>query len=331
MKVLIIGAAGMLGRKLAERIARQGTLDGSHLEKLTLVDVIPPEPPRSGFDGEVVLRAVDVASDHEVRPLISDRPDVIVHLAAIVSGEAEADFEKGYRINLDGSRNLFEAIRVEGLARGPYRPRVVFSSSLAAFGPPLPSRIDDDFLQAPSTSYGTQKVIGELLLADYTRRGFLDGIGLRLPTISVRPGKPNKAASGFFSSILRDPLIGQEAVLPVPESVRHWFASPRSAVGFLMHAATMELAEVGPRRTLNMPGVSATVGDQISALRRVAGDGAVALIKRVEDPAVLRIVEGWPKDFDARRAQALGFKAEASVDEIIRVHIEDELGGTIGA
>ena len=187
-----------------------------------------------------------------------------------MSGEAEADFDKGYRINLDGTRQLFEAIRKVG---DGYRPRVVFTSSIAVFGAPFPEAIGDEFFTTPLTSYGTQKAIGELLLADYTRRGFFDGIGIRLPTICVRPGKPNKAASGFFSGIIREPLAGQEAVLPVPEDVRHWHASPRSAVGFLIHAATIDTAPAsGTRRNLTMPGLSATVGEQIEALRRVAGD-----------------------------------------------------------
>jgi len=260
--------------------------------------------------------------------MVAARPDLIFHLAAIVSGEAEADFEKGYRINLDGTRLLFEAIRQEGV-RQSYVPRVVFTSSIAVFGAPFPEAIPDEFHLTPLTSYGTQKAIGELLLADYSRRGFFDGIGIRLPTICIRPGKPNKAASGFFSSILREPLAGQPAVLPVPDTVMHWHASPRAAVGFLMHAATLDTAPLGARRNLTMPGLAATVAEQIEALRRVAGEKAVALIRREPDETVGRIVAGWPRRFDARRAEALGFKAERSFDEIIRVHVEDELGGKI--
>jgi nucleoside-diphosphate-sugar epimerase len=205
----------------------------------------------------------------------------------------------------------------------------VFTSSIAVYGPPLPDRIPEDFQEAPLTSYGTQKAIGELLLADYTRRGFVDGIGLRLPTICIRPGRPNKAASGFFSSILREPLVGREAVLPVPETVRHWHASPRSAVEFLIRAATLDAADLGPRRTLSMPGLSATVADQIDALRRIAGDRAVRLIRRQPDESIMRIVGTWAAALDAARATRLGFTAESSFDEIIRVHIEDELGGSL--
>jgi len=205
----------------------------------------------------------------------------------------------------------------------------VFTSSIAVFGAPFPEAIGDEFFTTPLTSYGTQKAIDELLLADYSRRGFLDGIGIRLPTICIRPGKPNKAASGFFSNILREPLAGHEAVLPVSEDVRHWHASPRAAVGFLLHAATLDTAPLGARRNLTMPGLSATVGEQIAALRRIAGERAVALIRREPDPVIAGIVAGWPRNFDARRAESLGFRAERSFDEIIRVHIEDELGGRL--
>src|SRR5690606_563739 len=256
--------------------------------------------------------------------------DLIYHLAAIVSGEAEADFDKGYRINMDGVRFLLEAIRQEGVRNGPYVPRLVFTSSIAVFGAPFPEAIGDEFFSTPLTSYGTQKAIGELLLNDYSRKGFVDGVGVRLPTIVVRPGKPNLAASGFFSNILREPLSGKEAVLPVSKDVRHWFASPRAAVGFLIHAAEMDSSRLGWRRTVSAPGLSATVGDEIEALRRVAGDKAVALIREEPDEKIIGIVDGWARNFDARRATELGFKAETSMDEIIRAHVEDELGGRIG-
>jgi nucleoside-diphosphate-sugar epimerase len=328
MHILVIGAAGMIGRKLTARLVREGGLGGRALAQLTLVDVVPPEAP-AGFAGKATALTVDLSDPAAAAGLVAGRPDVIFHLAAIVSGEAEADFEKGYRINLDGTRLLFEAIRREA-ARAPYRPRLVFTSSIAVFGAPFPEKIGDDFFTTPLTSYGTQKAIGELLLSDYSRRGFFDGIGIRLPTICIRPGAPNKAASGFFSNILREPLSGREAVLPVSDNVRHWHASPRAAIGFLLHAATLDLARVGPRRNLSMPGLSATVGEQIEALRRVAGDKAVALIRRERDPVIEKIVAGWPSDFEPARALALGFRAETSFDEIIRVHIEDELGSRVG-
>ena len=249
------------------------------------------------------------------------------NLSHVLSGEAELDFEKGYRINLDGTRLLLEAIRLAS-GTAPYCPRLVFTSSIAVFGEPLPAVIGDQHEHTPLNSYGTQKAITELLLADYTRKGIFDGIGLRLPTICVRPGKPNKAASGFFSNILREPLSGQEAVLPVDETVRHWFASPRSAVGFFVHAARIDTSLIGARRTLTMPGLSALVGEEIASLRRVAGEKAARLIRHEPDPVIQKIVAGWPRNFDARRATELGFRAETTFDDIIRIHIEDELEGT---
>jgi D-erythronate 2-dehydrogenase len=308
-KILVIGAAGMIGRKLTARLKKEG------IGELILHDVVSAGP------GAIVS---DLSALGEAEKLVAARPDLIFHLAAIVSGEAEADFEKGYRINLDGTRQLFEAVRKVG---DGYKPRLVFTSSIAVFGSPFPPAIGDEFLNAPLTSYGTQKAIDELLLSDYSRRGFFDGIGIRLPTICVRPGKPNKAASGFFSGIIREPLNGQEAVLPVPESVRHWFASPRAAIDFLLHAASLDTAKLGARRNLSMPGISATVGEQIEALRKVGGEKAARLIRREPDATIMRIVEGWPQNFDARRALALGFRADSSFEEIIRIHVADELQG----
>ncbi|MCV9907022.1 SDR family oxidoreductase [Brucella sp. HL-2] len=327
MHILIIGAAGMVGRKLSERLTKDGSLDGKTIETLTLVDVVTPQAP-AGFAGQVTLETGDLSAPGTAEKLVASRPDVIFHLAAIVSGEAELDFDKGYRINLDGTRYLFDAVRVAHNEDG-YFPRIVFTSSIAVVGAPLPFPIPDDFHLTPLTSYGTQKAICELLLSDYTRRGFFDGIGIRLPTICIRPGKPNAAASGFFSNILREPLVGQEAVLPVSDDVRHWHTSPRSAVGFLIHGATMDLQRVGSRRNLSMPGLSATVGEQIAALRRVAGDKAVALIRREPDEMIMRMCAGWAPGFEAKRARELGFTAESSFDEIIRAHIEDELGGSL--
>ena len=325
MHIMIIGAAGMVGTKLTQRLVADGALGGKTIDHLTLVDVNEPAAP-SGIPATCM--AADLTTAGVSDRLAGLRADVIFHLAAIVSGEAEADFDKGYLINLDGTRFLFESIRQEGL-RQSYCPRVVFTSSIAVFGAPFPDKISDTFHNTPQTSYGTQKAICELLLADYSRRGFFDGIGIRLPTINVRPGKPNKAASGFFSNILREPLAGQPAVLPVADSVRHWHASPRSAVEFLLHAATLDTAPLGQRRTLNLPGLSATVAEQIEALRRVAGQKAVDLIKVEPDDTITRIVAGWPQNFDPQRALELGFRAESSFDEIIQIHIDDELGGKL--
>ena len=325
MHILITGAAGMIGRKLTARLLESGKLNGQPIEKLTLVDVSAPQRPAK-FAGSVDAIAADIGEPAATHAAVAGRPDVIFHLAAIVSGEAELDFEKGVRVNLDGSRALLESIRKAG---DGYCPRFVFTSSIAVFGAPFPEAIPDDFHLTPLTSYGAQKSIVELLLAEYSRRGFLDGVGIRLPTISVRPGRPNKAASGFFSSIIREPLGGEEAVLPVEESVTHWHASPRAAIGFLIHAAGLQRQTLGPRINVTMPGVCCTVAEQIAALRRIAGDKVASRIRRQPDPLVARIVAGWPRRFDPRRALALGFKAESSFDEIIRVHIEDELGGKI--
>ena len=318
MKLLIIGGAGMVGRNLAEALVASGQLGDQAVAELTLFDVVPAATQGTSAVA-VKARTGDISDRATVDALVAGRPEVIFHLAAIVSGEAEADFDKGYRINLDGTRHLFEAIRAEA----GYHPRVVYTSSIAVFGAPFPEAIGDEFFTTPMTSYGAQKMIGELLLNDYSRRGILDGVGIRLPTIVVRPGKPNKAASGFFSGIIREPLAGLEAVLPVDDDVRHWVASPASATGFLIHAATMDTGPLGARRCLTMPGLSVTVGEMIAALGEVAGDDKVALIKRQPDATIRGIVSGWPRNFDAARATAAGFVADASFQDIVRAHIRD--------
>ncbi len=322
MHILVIGAGGMLGAKLLGRLSATGKLGGKAISRITRYDaVIPPPPPVSTFAIDTFVG--DLSAGGEAEKLIASRPDVIFHLAAIVSGEAEKDFEKGYRINLDATRIMFEVIRKVG---GGYKPKVIFTSSIAVFGAPFPDAIDDDFFTTPLTSYGTQKAIDELLLNDYTRRGFFDGVALRMPTVCVRPGKPNLAASGFFSNIIREPLAGKPAVLPVSDTVRHWHASPRAAVGFLIQAAEMDTGKLENRRTLTLPGLSCTVAEQIEALRTVAGNDVVKLISRVPDETIAKIVSGWPRNFNPERALSLGFAAEASFEDIIRVHLTDELG-----
>jgi nucleoside-diphosphate-sugar epimerase len=326
MHILITGAAGMIGRKLTEQLVKDGGLNGRPIDHLTLTDVVAPEKP-AGFAGKVDIATGDLAAAGAADSLIAGRPETVFHLAGVVSGEAETDFEKGYHVNLDGSRALIEAIRATG---DGYKPKLVFTSSIAVYGAPFPpAGIPDDFHLTPLTSYGTQKAISELLLADYNRRGILDGVGIRLPTICVRPGKPNKAASGFFSGIVREPLAGLEAVLPVADTVRHTHASPRSAVGFLIHAAGLTREQLGSRINLAMPGVCCTVAEQIEALKRIVGPKVAARIRREPDELVMRIVAGWPERVLAKRATDLGFKAETSFDDIIRAHIEDELGGKI--
>jgi D-erythronate 2-dehydrogenase len=326
MNILVIGAGGMLGTKLVVRLAKDGLLSGKQIAKITRHDVVlAPPPPTSNYPIATLIG--DVSTMAEAVAVIAEKPDVIFHLAAIVSGEAEADFDKGYRINLDGTRNLLEAIRSLG---GGYCPKFIFTSSIAVFGAPFPETIGDEYFTTPLTSYGTQKAICELLISDYSRRGIIDGAALRMPTVCVRPGKPNKAASGFFSNIIREPLAGLEAILPVGEDVRHWHASPRMAVGMLLHAAAMDLNKLGARRSISMPGVSCTVAEQIEALSKIGGPDRAKLIKREPDATIARIVSGWPQKFDTQRASSLGFVADKNFEDIIRVHIEDELQGKLG-
>lgn len=311
MHILILGAAGMIGAKLAAALHAEG-------HDLTLADVVPP-PALAGARA-LTLDLTAASAPQLVAPQGPlGRPAAIIHLAAVVSAEAEADFDKGYATNLDASRALLEAIH----AVPGYCPKLLFASSIAVFGAPFPARIPDDFFLTPRSSYGTQKAMTELLISDYSRRGFIQGLSLRLPTICVRPGQPNKAASGFFSNIIREPLRGRPAVLPVPDSTRHWFASPQAAVGFFRHALALDLSVIGDRRALSMPGLSASVAEEIEALRQVAGQAAVDLIHRVPDDTIARIVATWPADFDTARAAALGFRAETRFEEIIAAHLQE--------
>jgi nucleoside-diphosphate-sugar epimerase len=327
MKILITGGGGMLGQKLIAGLAKVGSLNGKKIESISVVDAYKQSQALDGFDFKITSKIVDITDRKECDAMIAEKPDVIFHLAAIVSGEAESDFEKGYRVNVDGMRNLFEAIR---LISNDYYPRVVFTSSVAVYGGPYLEVADDNFILQPATSYGVQKAIGELLLNDYSRRGFFDGVGLRIPTLCVRPGLPNSAASGVFSNIIREPLMGIEATLTAGKDASMIFTSPRSAVGFLIHAAQMDTSGLGARRSLMMPGIYATLGDEIDALRRVAGDKIVGFIKEEIDPFVQEMLKSWnfPK-FDAKRARSLGFTCEDSFDELIKTHIADELGGQI--
>ena len=327
MKILITGGGGMLGQKLIAGLAKVGSLNGKKIESISVVDAYKQSQALDGFDFKITSKIVDITDRAECEAMIAEKPDVIFHLAAIVSGEAESDFEKGYRVNVDGMRNLFEAIR---LISNDYCPRVVFTSSVAVYGGPYLEVADDNFILQPATSYGVQKAIGELLLNDYSRRGFFDGVGLRIPTLCVRPGLPNSAASGVFSNIIREPLMGIEATLTAGKDASMIFTSPRSAVGFLIHAAQMDTSGLGARRSLMMPGIYATLGDEIDALRRVAGEKIVGFIKEEIDPFVQEMLKSWnfPK-FDAKRARSLGFTCEDSFDELIKTHIADELGGQI--
>lgn len=327
MKILIIGGGGMVGQKLAHCLATSGKLGNREITALTLADAFATVALSTTSKFPIKSVISDITNPLIAQSLITNKPDIIFHLAAVVSGEAEANFEKGYSVNVEGIRNILEAIRLTG---NGYMPRFVFTSSVAVYGGPYPEIIHDDFHLQPRTSYGTQKAISELLLNDYSRRGFVDGVSLRLPTICVRPGKPNKAASGFFSNILREPLVGIEAILPASKSATNFFTSPRSAVGFLSHAATFDTSVLGDNRAMMMPGVWGTVGDEIEALRRVAGDEIVSLIKHEPDPVIEKMLSNWNfPNITSTRARSFGFKSESRIDEIIQIHIDDELGGKI--
>lgn len=322
MRILIIGGAGMVGQKLAGRLATSG-LSGGAVSELILHDVVEAAVPAAPFPVKTLVG--NIADPEQAADLAALQADLVFHLAAIVSGEAEQNFARGWEVNARGTWRLLEALREQYEASGrSYVPRLVFTSSIAVFGGPFPDRIDDEFLSAPQTSYGAQKAMTELLINDYSRKGFIDGISIRLPTICVRPGRPNLAASSFFSGIIREPLNGREAILPVSDNVRHWHASPRSATGFLIHAAQLDTALLGSRRALNMPGVSCTVAEQIEALRRVAGEDVVALIRHEPDETIMRIVENWPRNFAPQRALELGFTAETDFEDIIRIYIADD-------
>jgi D-erythronate 2-dehydrogenase len=324
MKIIILGAAGMLGNRLACRIVERGRVAGRAIESLILADHV--RPAWTGDDTSIRVESLtaDITSAEAIARLAQLRPDVVFHLAAIVSSEAEADFEKGYAVNMEATRNLFESLR-----RLETCPRVVFASSLAAFGGDLPAVVPDNFYLTPQSSYGTQKAVGELLLADYTRCGFLHGVSFRLPTIVIRPGAPNRAASSFLSSILREPLIGMEAILPAPLNLSAWIASPRVAVDSLLHAAELPSGSLKHEPAITGRGISISVGEMLDALEKVAGSAARALVKYVPDPDIERIVGSWPRAFSAGRARELGFPVDADIHEIIRTHIIDELSGAL--
>ena len=322
MKVLVIGAAGMIGKKLIQRLL--DTKSPVHpLSELILYDIIAAEEPSTRIP--VKIFSGDISQSDQANILANEKPTIIYHLASIVSGEAEEKFNKGWNTNTRGTWRLLEKLReLTETSQGEYKPKIIFTSSIAVFGSPFPDKIGDEFLCAPQTSYGAQKAITEMLISDYSRKGFIDGISIRLPTICVRPGKPNLAASGFFSGIIREPLNNMEAILPVSDQVRHWHASPRSAIHFLTYAGNMNLKNLGDRRSLNMPGVSCTVEEQIEALRKIAGNKVIAKIKRKTDPKITKIVNGWPRNFDPVRAIALGFKSENTFEEIIKVYLSDD-------
>ena len=318
MRIVITGGCGFLGRRLALLLLERGSSLGA-IDELVLFDNAASVLPLPD-DKRLKLVTGDIADRETVRQLLSPGAAVVFHLAAVVSGQAEADTDLGYRVNLDGTRAVLDACRVLGTC-----PRLVFASSLAVYGGALPPAVGDDTPLTPQSSYGTQKAIGELLVNDYSRKGFIDGRALRLPTVVVRPGRPNRAASTFASSMIREPLAGRDAVCPVSPDLVMALASPRRVVAALHHAHELPGDAFGANRSLQLPGFSVAVSAMAEAVRRAGGEAAHARIVWRHDPAVEAIVAGWPKALAASRAEALGFAADSDIDEAVRAFIEDDL------
>lgn len=312
MKIMITGGAGFLGKRLAA-----GLLARADIDEIVLVDVAPAE---GHADPRIRTVTGDIADSALMASLVDARTAGIFHLAAVVSGQAEADFELGMRINLDASRLLLDLCRQRG-----HKPRVVFTSSVAVYGGNLPDVVTDDLALRPASSYGTQKAIAELLLADYSRRGFVDGRVLRLPTVSVRPGLPNKAASSFASGIIREPLNGEDAVCPVAPETRLWLLSPRRAIDCLIHGFDLDADALGRQRAINLPGITVTAGEMVATLRRVAGEEVASRVHWERDAAIERIVGTWPGAWNTVRAETLGFKGDANFEQVVRAYIADDL------
>ena len=323
MKVLVTGGGGFLGRQLAETIAQAGSIEladesgakTSHpVDTITCFDVVS-----GGAQGRGIVNvAGDITDAKTVAGLVDKDTGVVIHLAAVVSGTAEADFDLGMRVNLDGTRHLLEACRQAG-----HKPRLLFSSSIAVFGGELPSVVTDATTPTPQGSYGIQKLMGELLVQDYTRKGYIDGRSVRVPTVVVRPGKPNGAASGFASGIIREPLSGVDAVLPVPSETEMWIASPRAVVGMFLHALALSPADWGWHRSINLPGLVASMDQELAVLRDVAGPEIVARVRHEPDAAVMKLVQSWAARFDTSRAKAMGFEADPDCTAIVRAYVED--------
>lgn len=320
MNVLIIGGGGFLGQKLAHRLAATGRLRDREITGMTLADIAVPAPVPAPFTIENTT--CDITDRAAVDGLLAARFDVIFLLAAVVSSHAEAEFEVGMQVNLHGALNVLEAARLLDTA-----PVLVFTSSLAVFGGEVPDPIRDWTIPNPQTSYGTQKAIGELLVNDYSRRGFVDGRTLRLPTISVRPGRPNRAASSFMSSIIREPLNGEEAVCPVDPDFTHYYLSPRLCVQNLIRGAEIDAADLGQNRSMTMPGRTLTIRQMIDAMTAVAGPDPAKLIRFEDDPAIRDIVTGWRFDYDPAKALALGLEADDSFEDNVRYYLEDDRPG----
>jgi nucleoside-diphosphate-sugar epimerase len=324
MRIVITGGTGMLGRRLALALLERGRLKlngETEIKKVVVFDKFAPQPAMPD-DPRLEVVTGDITNTQVINTLITPETGLVFHLAAIVSGEAEQNFELGVQVNLMATYNLLEACRRLGT-----RPRLVFASSVAVFGGDMPAVIEDGTALTPQTSYGSQKAIGELLVNDYSRKGFVDGRALRLPTIVVRPGKPNRAASTFASSIIREPLQGQAAICPVSPQARMWLLSPRRAIRSFIYAAELPAEAWGYSRAVALPGISVTIGEMVEALRKIAGENVVKRIAWEADPFIEKLVYGWPVDFAPKRAEALGFEADASMQEIIQSFIDDELGG----
>lgn len=322
MKVLITGGGGFLGQRLARRLLERGTLRGQggveeRIDQIVLLDMVAA----TGFDDpRIRMVAGDVADEMVLRTVVDGDVASVFHLAAVVSGQAERDFELGMRINLDASRMLLDVCRAAGR-----RPRVIFTSSVAVYGGTLPRLVLDHTALNPQSSYGAQKAIAELLLNDYSRKGFVDGRVARLPTISVRPGRPNQAASSFASGIIREPLNGETAICPVPSETRLWLLSPRQAIESLVALHELPEHALGASRTVNLPGLSVSVNEMVTTLRDVGGEAAVQRISWQPDATTERIVGGWPGAWDVTRAAALGLAPDASFEAIVRAYVEDDL------
>ena len=314
MRVVVTGGCGFLGRRVALRL-----LERLEVDELVLFDNAPSALPLPE-DRRLTPVTGDIADRATVRGVITPGTDSVFHLAAVVSGEAEADTDLGYRVNLDGTRAVLDACRALGTC-----PRLVFASSLAVYGGALPPSVGDDTPLTPQTSYGTQKAIGELLVNDYSRKGFVDGRALRLPTVVVRPGRPNRAASTFASSMIREPLSGREAVCPISPGTVMALASPRCVVDALLRAHDLPGDAFGASRSLQLPGFSVAVGEMAAAVRRAGGDQAYRRIRWEPDLLIQQIISGWPQALAAPRAVALGFTADNGIDEVVQAFIEDDL------
>lgn len=322
MNILVTGAAGFLGRRLIEALLQRGTLTNRHgqLQPIKRITAFDREPVQGLDDPRVQVKEGDISDEQVLSKLIDADTDSIFHLAAVVSSQAEGDFELGMRVNFSATQGLLERARQLGSS-----PKWVMTSSVAVFGGQLPENVDDDQVWAPQSSYGTQKAMNDLLLADYSRRGFVDGRSLRMPTIVVRPGKPNLAASSFASGIIRDPLSGQASVCPVALDTRLWLMSPARAIANLIHGHELAAERLSQGRVINMPGLSLTVAQMIDALREVAGDEVAQRIQLRPDARIERIVGSWPGAFSARYASELGFTADEDFIGVIRQFIQDYL------